>query len=83
MTYGWEEKAREAICPLLDEVIDDMPGNFELVGIAVSNADTGEAAFWNIYSNTGVYMADVAGDVMGDAIANYQDAVKNIHRGGA
>lgn len=78
MKYDWEQKAKEAIRPLLDEAIEDMPANLELVGIAVANADTGEGAFWSLYRNSGMYMADVAKDVVGDAIENYRDAVENI-----
>ena len=72
MTYDWEDDAKAQV--------DADCGEYEVIGVAVANLETGEACFMDMSDITeGVLRADLLKDVSGDADQAYQNAILAMH----
>jgi hypothetical protein len=76
MIYEWEQEAKEGILPHIHDMNEQIAHPFEVWGVAVVNAETGEACYFPISAPSGeVFCADAAKDVMGDAEKAYGEAM--------
>lgn len=80
MTYDWEKKITADKMAEIDALL---PDGIHLIGLAVENASTCEAALIKHPEcpSGGVLMADVFKDIQGDAERFYSDAVRGIWDG--
>ena len=76
MEYKWEKKARSNAMWIADHAVFGKNGKFQLFAIAVANHETGEGALIRLDEQTGgIFWADIAKDVLGDAMAQYNKSV--------
>jgi hypothetical protein len=78
MTYDWEKTITQDMMDKIDAIL---PRGVSLMGLAVANVDSVEAALIeNTSSLTGnvIVDADVWRDIYGDASRIYDDQVKKI-----
>ena len=74
MEYGWEKKARKALTKLGIALLGfGKREEFWIVGIAVENTETGEAALlrFDEAAPGEILVADISGDILGDAQKHY------------
>lgn len=75
MKYDWEDEAKM----LLTQNIEFHAPPCFCIGLAVWNADTGEASLLRLDALDGVDAADAWKDVWGDAAEIYSEAVKEMY----
>lgn len=77
MEYAWEKKARKEISrsELLNTKLGPR-GKFRVIGIAVANDETGEAALLMLPPSGCVIGADFAKDIAFDASESYRESVE-------
>jgi len=79
MEYKWEKKARKEAMSAVDYTCFGKNGKFQLFAIAVANHETGEGALIRLDEQAGgIFWADIAKDVLGDATAQYNKSVAKI-----
>jgi hypothetical protein len=80
MKYEWDEETSELLSDIVAAAHVDLPENIVIVGIAVENTDTAEAALLPMVEvGTSILDSDVWQDVLGDAQRIYNATCK---RGG-
>ena len=79
MKYKWEKFANKRLetSGYLGEVFGPR-GKFQVAGVATVNIETGEAALILLEPHHGVDGADIAADILGDAVSQYNAAVRNM-----
>lgn len=78
-SYEWENGIAWPFCDKMAEINDEMPDYFgyEVIGIAVANTNTGEAAFIMSYEPEGdVIESDYLSDIVGDAQMLYDESIE-------
>lgn len=74
MEYKWEKSARAALLKG-----KGLPRKFRIVGFAVANDDTGEAALLRVAEHDGsVTCADLWKDISGDAWKHYDTSLESV-----
>ena len=66
--YGWADKNRERFMERLHDLYVEFEAPFEVVGISILNADTGEAEYYSAFELDGSALAiDALEDIASDA----------------
>lgn len=88
MQYKWEKKALKLTAKALNETMPmsfnyagfGKDHKFEIFAVAVVNHETGEGALIRLHQGTenGIIAADIAQDVLGDAVRMYNEAAAEI-----
>jgi hypothetical protein len=75
MIYGWEKAARKA----LEKKTHLIDGKYMIVGVAVANVETIEAAFWDYTGGRcDIERADLLLDIKGDVVRHHKAAARPI-----
>lgn len=83
MKYEWEAEIDVDLGVDMVEAIrpHDFADRFEIVGVAIANTETGEAAYFSTIKNDGsVYVADIMHDVAADADDFYRQTIQEMER---
>jgi len=77
-SYDWEAGIEPVFGDEIDAINDKMPDSFpyEVIGIAVGNKETGEAAFFcRMLDASDILEADYLQDVLGDVSKAYDESL--------
>lgn len=78
MKHGWEKAAKKKLSGIVENFSAfGKDGELQIVGVAVVNHETGEAALIKLDSfSADIIGADMAQDILGDAQRQYSKALK-------
>jgi prefoldin subunit 5 len=76
MTYDWEQEAVKSVLSEVRQANLELDERFEILGVAVANAETGEACFLPLVPVDGsIFLADCLKDIKGDVDNLYEKSV--------